>query len=70
MTNESQFAFISCSSRFKIAFKPVGNLNSYFNFDLYIAVCCIACAPAMLQCPMCRKDIKGTVKAGFTHLCG
>ena len=35
-----------------IIFLPCGHL-----------VCCVSCAPAMVDCPICRKTINGTVQA-------
>ena len=35
-----------------IIFLPCGHL-----------VCCVSCAPAMVDCPICRKTVNGTVQA-------
>ncbi|KAF6038799.1 BIRC2 [Bugula neritina] len=31
-------------------------------------VCCATCAPAMVQCPLCRQEVRGTVRTTFAHL--
>ncbi|XP_067948753.1 baculoviral IAP repeat-containing protein 7-like [Watersipora subatra] len=40
-----------------IAFLPCGHM-----------VCCPSCAPAMLQCPLCRQDVRGTVRVYLDKL--
>ena len=43
---------ICFSAAVGIIFLPCGHL-----------VCCVSCAPAMVDCPICRKTVNGTVQA-------